>query len=93
MCVHHADAYRLHSGIEFLDLGPEEWTTGPGVALVEWAERVADCLPADRLDVRIQITGETSRRFEITAGGPLSQDLLGQLPAVQGRPPRPPTPP
>ena len=79
LCVHHADAYRLQSGIEFLDLGPEEWTAGPGIALVEWAERVADCLPTDRLDVEITVTGESSRRFEITAGGPLSQNLLSTL--------------
>jgi len=77
--VHHADAYRLNSSHDFLDLGSEEWTAGEGVALIEWADRIADCLPADRLDVQITVTGECSRRFDITAGGPLSRQLLQQL--------------
>jgi len=80
--VHHADAFRLRTGSEFLDLGSEEWLAGPGVALIEWAERVADYLPADRLDIRINVTGENSRQFDITAGGPFSRDLLAQLQAL-----------
>ena len=54
--VHHADAYRLKSSVEFLDLGAEEWIGDTGVALVEWAERVADALPTDRLDIQITVT-------------------------------------
>ena len=80
--IHHADAYRLKSSIEFLDLGSEEWAGGPGVALIEWADRIADVLPSDRLEVRITVTGESSRRFDITAAGPLSEQLLEQLPAL-----------
>ena len=78
--VHHADAYRLTSETEFLDLGPEEWLTGPGVVLIEWADRISHCLPEDRLDVSITSTGETSRRFAITATGPDSRGLLDHLP-------------
>jgi len=79
LTVHHADAYRLHSVTEFLDLGSEEWTTDSGIALIEWADRVADSLPIDRLDVQITVTGESSRRFRLTAGGTLSEQVLGQL--------------
>ena len=79
LTVHHADAYRLQSATEFLDLGSEEWTTGSGIALIEWADRVVDSLPIDRLDIQITVTGESSRRFRITAGGTLSEEVLGQL--------------
>ncbi len=77
--VHHADAYRLTSETEFLDLGPEEWLTGPGVVLIEWADRISNCLPDDRVDVSITSTGETSRRFAFTAAGPMSRRLLEHL--------------
>ena len=80
--VHHADAYRLKSSVEFLDLGSEEWIGDTGVALIEWAQRVADALPTDRLDIQITVTGEFSRRFNITAGGPISRELLRQLPQL-----------
>ncbi len=77
--VYHADAYRLNSEIEFLDLGPEEWLAGPAIVLVEWGERVANSLPKDRIDLEITVTGEFSRRFDLAAGGPLSGTLLDHL--------------
>ncbi|MEC7556660.1 MAG: tRNA (adenosine(37)-N6)-threonylcarbamoyltransferase complex ATPase subunit type 1 TsaE [Planctomycetota bacterium] len=77
--VYHADAYRLTSEIEYLDLGPEEWLAAPAIVLVEWGERVANSLPKDRIDLEITVTGEFSRRFELAAAGPLSETLLDGL--------------
>ena len=77
--VYHADAYRLTSEIEYLDLGPEEWLVAPAIVLVEWGERVANSLPKDRIDLEITVTGEFSRRFRLAAGGPLSETLLEDL--------------
>ena len=67
--VYHFDAYRLASEAEFADLGAHEYFQGDGVSLVEWADKVPACLPPDRLDVRIVPTGESSRRFVLTALG------------------------
>ncbi len=67
--LYHLDAYRIRDDDEFEALGPEEYFERGGLTLVEWADRVAGCLPADRLDVRIEVTGDQSRRFEITARG------------------------
>ena len=36
------------------------------MVVVEWPSRVADLLPADRIDVRIAPTGKRSRRITIT---------------------------
>ena len=47
--------------------------------LVEWADRVPDCLPRDRLEIRIAVTGPTARRFEIMAGGSLDPSVLEGL--------------
>ncbi|NUQ62406.1 MAG: tRNA (adenosine(37)-N6)-threonylcarbamoyltransferase complex ATPase subunit type 1 TsaE [Pirellulales bacterium] len=67
--IHHFDAYRLRDEDEFLGLGPEEYFESGGISLIEWADRVESCLPAERLDVRIEVTGDTARRFEIEGHG------------------------
>ena len=69
----HLDAYRLADDDEFLELGPEEYFESDGLTLIEWADRVSRCLPPERLEIHIHVTGETERTFEITAlGGELA---------------------
>ena len=77
--VYHFDAYRLHSEAEFFDLGAHEYFEGGGVCLVEWADRVPGCLPPERLTVRLEITGETSRRAHVEASGPRYQAIVAGL--------------
>jgi tRNA threonylcarbamoyladenosine biosynthesis protein TsaE len=79
--IYHFDAYRLRDADEFLALGPEEYFAAPAISLVEWAERVADGLPAERLQIRIELTGPTARRFEITALGEGYEPIVAQLAA------------
>ncbi len=67
--IYHFDAYRLNTPAEFFDLGIHEYFEGNGVCLVEWADRVEQCLPAEHLWITIEVTGETSRRFYIEARG------------------------
>ena len=67
--IYHFDAYRLQSEAEFADLGVHEYFQGDGVCLVEWADKVPTCLPRERLEIRITITGEQSRRFEVVGLG------------------------
>ena len=55
--VFHFDAYRLTSPREFAELGVEEYFAAGGVCCVEWASRVAEFLPGDRLGVRLEHAG------------------------------------
>jgi tRNA threonylcarbamoyladenosine biosynthesis protein TsaE len=85
--VYHFDAYRLRDQEEFLDLGPEEYFESDGITFVEWADRVAECLPTDRIEIRCEAVGENSRRFVISATSPklekavraLNDSLRGEL--------------
>lgn len=77
--IHHIDAYRVADEDDFDRLGPEEYFEGEGLTLVEWADRVEKCLPADRVEVHIEVTGSQSRRFEIRAVGHGYEDALEQL--------------
>ena len=65
----HIDAYRLRGSQEFLQLGPEEHFESEALTLIEWADRVEDCLPRERIEIQIEVTGET-RRFSVAARGP-----------------------
>lgn len=67
--LYHIDAYRLKDEDEFLELGPEEYFESDGITLIEWADRVEDCLPPERLEVRIEVIGEEKRVFELAGRG------------------------
>ena len=60
--VYHLDLYRVRSVEEIYDLGYEEFIYGEGITLVEWAEQLADLLPAKRYDVRLRYGAQDSER-------------------------------
>jgi tRNA threonylcarbamoyladenosine biosynthesis protein TsaE len=74
--IYHFDAYRLRSATEFRDLGVHEYFEGAGVCLIEWADRVSECLPNEYLRITFEITGETSRRLTIGAVGPRYAEMI-----------------
>src|SRR5262244_3895305 len=53
--IFHFDTYRLKDDDEFLALGPEEYFDSAGITFVEWADRVAGLLPADRVEITIEV--------------------------------------
>ena len=77
--VYHFDAYRVRDEDEFLELGPEEYFESGALAVVEWADRVERCLPRDRVEIRIEITGPKSRRFELAGLGPHGAEVVTRL--------------
>lgn len=80
--VYHFDTYRLRDTDEFLELGAEEMLHGCGICLIEWAERVAEVLPRDRLEILIESEGPTTRVFRLCAGGKNSAGVLGRVRAA-----------
>jgi tRNA threonylcarbamoyladenosine biosynthesis protein TsaE len=77
--LNHIDAYRLRDEDEFREAGADECFDGEGLTLIEWADRVPDCLPPERLEVRIECVSETARRFEIAAFGVRYERVIEQL--------------
>ncbi len=77
--LYHLDAYRLRDDDEFLELGVEEYFDAPAITLIEWAERVAHCLPNERLEIFIEPTGEHSRKITVTAYGPRLEQTVQEL--------------
>jgi tRNA threonylcarbamoyladenosine biosynthesis protein TsaE len=55
--VAHFDLYRLSNPDEAYEIGLDE-ALDDGAAVIEWPERLAGRLPADRLDIEIAIADE-----------------------------------
>ena len=63
----HFDMYRLASSDDLWDIGWEDYLERGGVCAVEWSENVSDAME-DAVRVRIEKTGEDSRRITIEGG-------------------------
>jgi tRNA threonylcarbamoyladenosine biosynthesis protein TsaE len=73
------DFYRLGSVDEVLDLGVEEYFSGGGLTVIEWAMRAVDILPEDRLSLRITGHGEGPRTVVIGGRGEYLVRILLKL--------------
>jgi tRNA threonylcarbamoyladenosine biosynthesis protein TsaE len=80
--IYHIDAYRLRDEDEFLALGPEEFFESDALVFVEWADRIEACLPKDRIEIRIEVTGPETRRFEIVPVGASMAAVVEKLDAL-----------
>lgn len=67
--IYHFDLYRLEDETSVLDIGFEEYIDGPGVCLVEWADKFPDILPDTRIDVAIEMLEDPKRRIRIVESG------------------------
>lgn len=76
LMVAHADLYRLAEA-DVRHVGLDEYLTGKTVLAIEWAERAARELPADRLEIRLSHGQPRSIVFYPT--GPRSQALLARV--------------
>lgn len=67
----HLDVYRLDTMQELVDLGIAELLDDGAVTLVEWGDAVAQGLPADFLEVRLEANGgPDDRLLSIRSVGP-----------------------
>ncbi len=75
----HVDAYRIADDDEFLELGPEEYFRPPNLVLIEWASRIARCLPAERLEIAISVLDEGARQIAVTGHGAAYVEVVRSL--------------
>jgi tRNA threonylcarbamoyladenosine biosynthesis protein TsaE len=77
--MYHLDAYRVSDEDAFLDLGIEEMFEQPAVSVIEWSERVANCLPKDHLHFHFEWIDEHARGATMSASGLASQAILAKV--------------
>jgi tRNA threonylcarbamoyladenosine biosynthesis protein TsaE len=68
---------------EFLALGPDGYFDADGVTFVEWADRVADLLPPERLEIKLDVAGETHRRITLSGTTGRMEAVLTHLKAMR----------
>jgi len=67
--LYHFDAYRLEGSGDMDALGAEEYFSGGGACIVEWAERVEASLPCEHLRLVFEIIDAQTRRIRFEARG------------------------
>ena len=76
----HIDLYRLAGGGAAISDGLLDERQADGVTLIEWADRLGPALPASRLDVRIDGTGEGSRTIHLAPSDTAHTRYLEAIP-------------
>ena len=76
--LYHLDAYRLSGPAEAADLDLDTMLD-EGVLVIEWADIIADALPAERLWANLHYVSEDQRDLIFTARGARYQSLLNQF--------------
>jgi len=68
LTVYHIDAYRVCGEADLEAIGFSELLEQGGIVVVEWADRIPQLLPPNRIDVQIEI--QTPRSRTITVNKP-----------------------
>jgi tRNA threonylcarbamoyladenosine biosynthesis protein TsaE len=72
----HIDLYRLAGVEDAFSSGLIDERQADGVTLIEWPDRLGSALPADRLDVRIDGTGDAPRQLELAGTGDVARRYI-----------------
>lgn len=75
----HIDAYRLRNAADSESIGLSDVLDSDGVVLIEWADRIAPHLPADRLWIDLTWLDADRRQAQVRADGARYELLLAQL--------------
>jgi len=73
--VYHIDLYRLDRAEEAGALGLDEIFDRDAVVLIEWGERFPKLMPEDRMEIRLAVLEEHSRRIEVRTTGRIETAL------------------
>jgi tRNA threonylcarbamoyladenosine biosynthesis protein TsaE len=76
---YHIDLYRVETIAEARATGLEEYFFSDGVCVIEWAERVRELLPPDRLWITLYHLDHSKRELRFEAVGERYEQLLGQF--------------
>lgn len=75
----HFDAYRIEDEDELYAVGYEDYLNGVGVTVMEWCENVPGALPPERLEIRLEGSGEDPRKVLMISFGGKYDSILEAL--------------
>ena len=75
--LYHIDCYRIKSYKEILDIGFNEILEDKNAVIaIEWADKIKEILPKERLDIKFEFVDETTRKIDLEVKGRKFQKLL-----------------
>lgn len=78
--LYHFDVYRLENAHEIDDLGFDDYFYGNGVSIIEWAEKIENTLPKDRMVINMRRgNNDNERILEIDGFGNRYSELIKEL--------------
>ena len=79
LTLYHFDLYRLGGDEDAAQLGFAEYFFGDGVSLAEWADRLHEEMPAERLTITFSHSGGDKRLISFNAAGERYLELMVSL--------------
>lgn len=75
----HIDLYRLKDKAEIIALDLDEYFSGQGIVVVEWADRWPGELPGDTVEVALHIVDEHTRELGFSASQARANKIIRAL--------------
>jgi len=75
----HFDAYRLSDAEELLAIGFEDYLAQHAILVLEWAERVPEALPDERLELHLTGSGDEPREIVLIPFGARYESVVNVL--------------
>jgi tRNA threonylcarbamoyladenosine biosynthesis protein TsaE len=75
----HIDLYRLKNRTEIIALDLEEYFSGEGIVVIEWADRWPGELPEERIQVDLRMVDESTRELGFSGPHPRAQKIIKEL--------------
>ena len=79
--IYHFDLYRLETEEELEDIGFYEYTEDPeGIVVIEWSDKFPQCMPEERVVVRIEKSDDgDGRHITLASVGERYQEFIKEL--------------
>jgi len=68
--VYHVDLYRIEEARDLATLGLEDLLRPTTAVLVEWGEKLGDCIPTPYVRIRMALLGKNERRIDVERVAP-----------------------
>jgi tRNA threonylcarbamoyladenosine biosynthesis protein TsaE len=81
----HVDLYRIENMAELNDIGIDEIMASDDVTVIEWADKMIEILPKERLFISITILDDQRRNLLLTGDGQRAANLIEKLQLELGR--------
>jgi tRNA threonylcarbamoyladenosine biosynthesis protein TsaE len=77
--IYHFDSYRMKSPDEMYDIDCVEFFWGNGISIVEWADKVMECLPDEFIKIEIRTINQTSRDIRVSYKGEKYKNFMKEV--------------